>query len=362
MIKFPFKLTSKKCLGIDIGISSIKVVELSRGRKNILENYGEIETKFLYQRSLGTLGETPLLLSSQAIARAILSVLEAAEIKTKKAIFSIPDFSSFFTNFVLPPMAKEEIPEAVRFEARQHIPLPLSAVTLDWQIIQRGVAKEEKGVKILLVAVSNEIIHQYRKIAEYANLELLALEAEVFGLLRSSVSVEDEKKVISIVDIGARSTTCSIIDSKNLKVSHSFDISGNQLTEILAKSLVIDYKTAEEIKQKYGIVPCPEFSKEDPLRVRKILLPLIDLIGAEIENTAQNFYQKEGKKIEKLILAGGTALLPGLKEHLSETLSLKIEIADPFSKLSSNPALSQTLKKMGPSYAIAVGMALREFD
>jgi len=197
MIKFPFKLTSKKCLGIDIGISSIKVVELSRGRKNILENYGEIETKFLYQRSLGTLGETPLLLSSQAIARAILSVLEAAEIKTKKAIFSIPDFSSFFTNFVLPPMAKEEIPEAVRFEARQHIPLPLSAVTLDWQIIQRGVAKEEKGVKILLVAVSNEIIHQYRKIAEYANLELLALEAEVFGLLRSSVSAEDEKKVIS---------------------------------------------------------------------------------------------------------------------------------------------------------------------
>lgn len=354
-----FKLGGKKSLGIDVGTSSIKIVELSGGgRKKTLENYGEVGTKALYRQPFRSFEKGTLLLSSKAVARAIISILEEAKIKTKKAIFSIPDYSTFFTNFTLPVMAEEELAEAVKYEARQHIPLPLSAVTLDWQTIpNQDFKKEEKSIKILLVAVPNEIIHQYQEIALMSKLELWALEAEVFGLLRSLI--KEEKKVVAIIDIGARSTTVSIIDTKILKISHSFDASGNELTAAVARSLSIDYQTAEEIKRKYGLVPSSEFFKDDPLKIRKVLLPLVDLILSEVEKIAKTFYQKEGKQIEKVILAGGAALLPGLKEYTNHSLNIKTEIASPFSDLFFDPILTETLKEMGPSYAVAVGMALR---
>ena len=93
-----------------------------------------------------------------------------------------------------------------------------------------------------------------------------------------------------------------------------------------------------------------------------VLSPLIDLMLSEIGKISQNFYQAEGKEIEKVILAGGSALLPGLKEYSSDRLKKPVEIADPFAEIFYPPVLSQTLKEIGPSYAIAVGMALRGLE
>ena len=93
-----------------------------------------------------------------------------------------------------------------------------------------------------------------------------------------------------------------------------------------------------------------------------MLLPLIDLALKEIEMIAKNFHQIEGKEIQKFIIAGGTALLPGLKEYFEDYLKKEVEIANPFSKIFYPPILEKTLKKMGPAYAIAVGMALRGLE
>ena len=143
MFKFPFKIkipkikiTPRNCLGIDVGTSSIKIINLSKiGSRVKLENYGETSAVAFYEKSFRTFEENTLSLSTQEISRAIKAILSEAKIREKKAVFSIPDFSSFFTNFQLPPMTKEEIPQAIHFEAPQHIPLPLSEVTIDWQII-----------------------------------------------------------------------------------------------------------------------------------------------------------------------------------------------------------------------------------
>lgn len=352
---FP-KILPKKCLGIDIGTSAIKVVELSRwGERIKLENYGEILAQALYQKPFRTFEKSTLLLSSQDVAKGIKAVISEAQIKTRKSIFSIPDFSSFFTNFELPAMTKEEIGQAVVFEARRHIPLPLAEVTIDWEIIKGEVDRKKTNLKILLVAVPNELIHQYQQIAEASQLELIALEAEVFGLLRSLIP-EDEKGIISLIDIGAQSTTCSIIEKRTLIKSHSFDFGGNQLTEQIAKSLSLDYKTAENLKTKYGL------GFEEEKSIRQLLLPLIDLALREIEKISKGFYQTEGKEIQKFIIAGGTSLLPGLKEYFEDYLQKEVEIANPFSKIFYPPILEETLKKMGPSYAIAVGMARRGLE
>lgn len=354
-------LIPQKFLGIDIGTSSIKVVEMSSwaGRKK-LENYGEISASVLYKKPFRTFEKTILLLSSKDIARAIKAVIEETKIKSSKVAFSIPDFSTFFTTFELPPMTPEEIPQAVRAEARRHVPLPLGEVTLDWQILEKPINTRKGKVKILLVTVPNEIINQYQRIAADLNLELLALEAEIFGMMRSLVD-KDEKGILGLIDIGARSTTCSIISKKVLNISRSFDLSGNSLTERIAKGLSVDYKKAEDIKKKHGILS----SQEDVNRnnSRDILIPLIDLIINQIDKVFKSFYLKEKKEVKKIILSGGTALLPGLLEYFQDHFPKKeVEIANPFSKIFCPPILDETLKEMGPSYTIAIGMALRGLE
>jgi len=356
----PFRIIPKKCLGIDMGTSSIRVVELSRwGERIKLENYGEMSAKALYAELFRTFEKSTLSLSNENISKAIKAILEDTKIKTRQTIISIPDFSTFFTNFELPPMTKKELEEAVVYEARRHVPLPLGEVTLDWQVVKGKPAdNQETTLEVLLAAVPNEVINQYKAIAESSGLELLALEAEVFGLLRSLVD-EEEKRPIALIDVGAQSTTCSLIYNRILRTSHSFDVSGNQLTELVAKSLSVDYKTAERLKEKYGLLPQ---ETEEGKEIRKILLPIIDIMIREIERICKDFYIEEKQEIQKIIIAGSSALLPGLKEYFQENFKAEIEIANPFSKIFYPPILEKTLKEIGPSYAIAIGMALRGLE
>lgn len=362
MVFEPFKIIPKRSLGIDIGTSSIKLVELSRwGERKKLENYGEIKASALYKEPFRTFEKSTLSFSNQNISRAIKAILEEAKIKTRQVIFSIPDFSSFFTNFELPPMSQEELSQAVLYEAKRHVPVPFGEVALDWQVIEGPTNQKQKKSKILLVAVPNEVIHQYQTIAEISNLELRALEAEAFGLLRSLVG-EEITQPLALVDIGAQTTTCSIVEKKILKTSHSFDLSGNELTEVVSKGLGVDYEKAGVLKKEYGLLREQRGENGKGKEIREILTPLIDVILREIERVCQGFSQIEGKEVEKIILSGGTALLPGLKEHFQDFLKKEIQIADPFSSMFYPPILENTLKQMGPSFAIAVGVALRGLE
>ena len=356
-----FRFIPKKFLGVDIGTSNIKLVEVSSWARRVkLENYGEISADVLYEKPFRTFDKSTLSLSGKDVSRAIKAVIQEADIKANKAVFSIPDYSTFFTTFELPPMSKEELPQAVTAEARRHVPLPLGEVTLDWQVLNKKKAySDSEKVKILLVTVPNEVINQYTAIAGNLNLELLGMEAEVFALMRGLVE-KDDKQTLALVDIGARSTTCSIIDRGSLKISHSFDVSGNNLTERISKALSVDYKEAEDLKKKYDIYSKSQDGERE--NIREILMPLIDLIASEIENVIQGFTRQEHKEVKKIILAGGVALLPGLAEYFKDHFKKEIEMANPFSKLFFPPILDKTLETMGPSYSIALGAALRGLE
>jgi len=352
---WPFKRTPKSVLGIDIGTSAVKVVELAKyGEQVKLQNYASLSVAPFYKKNRTVERKDTLLFSSKEIADLLNLLFKKAKISPQKAILAIPDFVTFFTSFTLPPMSKEEIPQAVRFEARRHVPLPLSEVTLDWMVTEGKISDyKNERLKILLVVVPNTAIDQYREIIKLCQFELLALEAEVFGLQRALV--KEEKKVIALIDIGARSTTCTIVDGKVLKVSHSFDIAGNDFTKRLAESLDLEYKRAEEIKKEMGIL-------EKFQDVKEVLTPLIDLIISEVEKVVEDFYQQEGKEVETYIIAGGSALLPGLKDYFSKSLKKEVKLADPFADLLYPPILEDTLKKMGPAFSIAVGMGLRGLE
>jgi type IV pilus assembly protein PilM len=356
-MKFP-SLLSKRSLGIDIGTSSIKVVELSSFAGRIkLENYAQVSSKVLYQKPFRTFERNTLLLSTQEISKTLKAIFEEAKIKPKKVYFSIPDYASFFTTFELPPMTQEEISFAVEAEARRHIPVPIPEVTWDWQLIGKKQIGKKYRFKILLVAVPKEVVAQYQTLAATLNLESIFLEAEVFSLARSLV--EKKSGIVGIIDIGARTTTCSIIERGVLKISHSFDLSGNEMRDRIAKSLGIDHEKAEELKTRYGLI---QTSTLEGKEIKNILAPLVDLILEEVNRTFSHFFISEGKEVEKIILAGGEANLPGLLLYSQNYFKKEVEIANPFKKIYFPPILEETLKEMGPSFAIAVGLAQREFE
>lgn len=376
-----FRSRPKKFLGIDIGTSSIRIVEMGKKGKTLqLENYGEVKTPFIKKKPFRVFEKDTLLLSESDTAKAIQSINLEAGIRTREANFSISDFCSFFTTLELPSMSKEEISQAVRYRVRPYIPLPLTEITLDWIITEGEVSKTP--LKILVAAIPNSTIDQYKTIASLSNLVLRFLEPEVFALVRSSV--KDKNKIIGLIDIGDRSTTCSIVEKGILKKSYSFNIGGNDLTEAIAKSLNIDYNKAEVIKRKYGL----SFAEKGPegfpegvvtsslrsegidsmgykihnFELRKILSSSVDLISEEVKKTFRSFYRAEGKEVEKIILSGGTALLFGLKEYFSAELKKEVTITNPFSNILYPAVLKQDLIKLGPSYAISVGLASKGFE
>jgi len=347
----------KTSVGIDIGTSEIKVVQLSSaGGKIRLENYGLISAKAFYQRPFRTFEKNTLLLSTEDIIQAIKAIFEEAKIKTKSAYFSIPDFASFFITFELPPMTQQEIPYAVEAEARRHIPLPLSEVVWDWQLIGKKPFMDKTKFRILLVSVPKEVVNQYNAIAKSLGIEHSALESEIFSLIRV---FSEENKVISIIDIGARTTSCSIIEGKVLKISRSFDLSEDEFVVAISKSLGVDREKAEELKKKYGLVPT--HIPEGEL-VREILASLINSLLRDIEQTFLTFQNTEGKSVEKIILTGGMANLPGLLQYLQEYFKIKTEIANPFKRIYFRAVLEDALKELNPLFPIAVGLALRAFE
>jgi type IV pilus assembly protein PilM len=356
LMKFP-SFFPKSSVGIDIGTSEIKVVQLSSFAGRIkLENYGQISSKALYQKPFRTFEKSTLLLSTQDIVKAIKAIFEEAKIKTKTAYFSIPDFATFFTNFELPPMTKEEIPFAVESEARRHIPLPISEVVWDWQLIGRRLVMGKERFRILLVSVPKEVVNQYTAIAKSLGIESISLEAEIFSLIRS---LSEKNKIVSIIDIGARTTSCSIIEGKTLKISRSFDLSQDEFVQAISKSLGIEQDLAEEMKKKYGLVG---FEISEGKEIREILTPLINSLLRDIEQSFLRFKSTEGKEVEKIILAGGGARLPGLLQYFQNYFKKEVEIANPFKKIYFPPILEETLNEIGPSFSIAVGLALRAFE
>jgi type IV pilus assembly protein PilM len=349
---FTSKILSRNFLGIDIGSSSIKVVEIGRKKGKELKNYGQLKTEYFAGESFSQPWRAGLLLSSENVIEALSSILQEAKIKTKNVFFSIPDYSTFFTSFDLPPMSKEELTEAVRYEAPRHIPLPLADVTLDWEVIKGTPQLEGRTpLKVLLVAVPNETINQYQNIAKTLGLKIIALEAEVFALARALIKYQDKRGVVCLMDLGERSTTVNIVSQNILKVSHSLDVSGEELTRALSETFQIDLKKAEIIKKMFGI------KKE--ATIRNILLPYIDSMLKETRKIFNDYFLEEKEKVEKVILAGGSALLPGLSDYLSKQLELPTEIANPFLDISYPPGLDLILKRLGPEFTIAVGAALR---
>lgn len=293
------------------------------------------------------------LLDRDVVADAIKGILSEAKIKTRAAVFSIPDFSTFCTSFELPKMPEREIADAVYYNASQYITLPISEVALDWHIIPNHGKNGSLLQKVFLVAIPNQVVQEYKTIAKLAGLELHALEAEALGITRSLVGAR--KKTVCVIDIGVQSSTINIVDEGFLTRSYSFNFYSGQLSQAVASALGISYEQAEEIKNKEGLVSTRP-------QVAKTLYLLIDPLLARIRGLCAEFTQSEQREVEEIYLTGGTANLPGLREYCQESLKKTTVVPNCFLDFLYPPILEDTLRGMAPGYSAAVGVALSRLE
>jgi Tfp pilus assembly PilM family ATPase len=197
--------------------------------------------------------------------------------------------------------------------------------------------------------VPNQVVEEYQVMAKMAGLQLYALEAEALGITRALI--KDNKKTICLVDIGVQSSTINIIDKGFLKKSYSFNFNSSQLSRVVASGLGVDMNAGENIKNKEGLM----YQRRD---IVKALYLLLDPLLIEIRNISDEFFQLEQKQVGEIYLTGGTANLPGLKEYFAESLKKNVVTPNCFSGFLYPPILEDTLKKMGPSFSAATGVAL----
>ena len=355
----------KSYLGIDIGTSSIKVVELSKSRDAYkLENYGAVtffsETEFL---PMEVYEQNALKIPDEQVAELLKKIIAETGITAKKAAISLPVFSAFSTIIELPPMPDDELEKAIQFEARQYVPIPVSEVSLASVVIGEERPKQnqpiapaggvKKRLEILLVAVPNEIKNKYQHIAQLAGLELVAIEMETFPLSRALL--KGSRDTVAIVDIGARSTDICIVDNGVARISHNFDSAGIDITKAYGSLWRVDLAEAEKNKKAVGLDLTP-----GQLSAAGEVLTVVDGIVSETSRIINSYFNKTGRNVSGVVLSGGSAQMSGLLERFKDGLGLDAVIVNPFEGLIYPRELKETLAKFGPSYAVAVGLAMRK--
>ncbi len=331
-------------MGIDIGTHSIKIVELSGNKEKIqLENYGEIFLADFCSHISEKGSKGVFLYSNEDIAGAIKALISEAGIKSKKAYFSIPDFVTFFTLFDLPPVKDDEMNSAVEFHSRQHIPLPIEEVVLDWSIVER----EESKIKINLIAIPKEIVNQYQEIAQMSDLDIISLEGEMFSLARALTY--GDGKTAAIIDIGEQSTMLAIARNGILKTTHSIEVAGNMLVKQVAKAKEIEYNDARRMVMEHGLA---EESVRAPVSF------LANSLFSSISQAINVFERKEKTSIEEVIVGGGFSLLPGVVEVAENAIDKNVVVKNCFENMIYPESLNNTLMRLSSSHSIATGVAL----
>ncbi|HOX21402.1 MAG TPA: pilus assembly protein PilM, partial [Candidatus Paceibacterota bacterium] len=224
-----------RSLGVDIGTSNIKIVELSKsGSEIVLDNYGILETYGYLDRPNAAIQSSYFKIVEETTVDLLKKLLKSFKPHTKRAVISLPIFSSFVTIFDIPLTDEKEISRAIPFEAKKYIPLPLEDLTIDWAIINEGnrLAKNVSS-RILLIAIPKDLIQRYQRIAKGVGLDVVAFELESVSLARSLLG--QDKSPALILDVGAQSTNVAIVENGYLVSNENLTTAGSEITHVIAQ-------------------------------------------------------------------------------------------------------------------------------
>jgi len=352
---FLFGKKPKSHLGVDIGASAVKLAEVEKeGGRHKLINYGIFPLReYLEKREKKVSAESPRIPQDE-MAEIIKKTMREARIKTREAYLSIPVYSSFLTLIELPPMPEKEIAAALPFEAKKYVPVPISEVVLDWSIVTLG--NKQTNLQILLIAVPKEVIDYYNKIVKLTGLNLRSVEEETFSLTRCLVG--NDKSAIILIDAGARSINISIVDGGYIRIAHNLEMGGTKIIKAVSQQMGLSLEKAEELKE--NLLAIGQSLEEQNPELKGVVYSILGNVAIEVREIIDSYQSKHNRRIEKCILVGGAIRAFGFVDYFMNKLNMEVSLGNPFARVIYPQLLEPALKDLGPSLAVAVGLAMSE--
>lgn len=336
-------------MGIDLGTSAVKVVELSwLGKKVHLENYGWADFDFSLKNN------NSFESYEERIKVCLKALMEKLNSKSKSAYVSIPGFIGLISLIDFPVMSREEIGNAINFEAQKFVPTSLKDVSIGWDVVDKRKdgtpGKEEDRMHVLLVVVPKKEVLRCENIVKSAKLDIKAIELETFSITRSLIG--DDLGNFLIIDIGSRACNIILVEKGMVKVNRNIDSGGNEITGTIAESMNISFERAEMLKKQGR-----DFINS---RESMIVFPTLEVISGEAQRVVNAYKEKLGEvRLDAVILSGGTAKMRGIDDYFSRKLAIRTIIGDPWKKIEIDEKILPTVRTLGTSFSAAIGLALK---
>jgi type IV pilus assembly protein PilM len=343
----------KTIVGLDIGSSAIKAVELKRSR-------GGIEVAHLGLEPLATdVVVDSMIMDSPSVSSAISKIFAENAIKSKQVATSVSGHSVIVKRIPMQAMTEQELSDNIQTEAAQHIPFDITDVKVDFQILSDDTSGPQMDV--LLVAVKKDKILNYTNVLSMAGKTPSIVDIDVFALQNCYEHNYDPApgSTVALLNLGASVMNINIVKGTTPLFTRDVSVGGHQYTDSLQKELDLSFEDAEAFKLGKKVGTVSEDAKGP------ILQQVTEIIVLEIQKTFDFFRATAaGEHIEKIFMAGGSSKVPGLIEALRQEFSLPVEYLNPFQKITyadGTPA-AQLIEQNAGQLAVAVGLALRSFE
>lgn len=348
------KKRSTSVVGVDVGSSSLKVVQLRRdGETAVLETYGELA---LGPYAGGDVGQATAL-PADKIAETLRDLLREASVTTTDAGISIPFSRSLLTLITLPRRDDpEEQRTMVELEARKYIPVPISEVQLDWFVLPEPLpegARPSDKMKVLVVAVHTDELKLLESVVSGAQLAASFYEIEIFSTIRSVV--DEPVEPVLVLDIGASATKVYVVEHGVVAFSHNIPNGGQDVTRTIATAHGLSVAQAESLKKQFGF---GKTEKYDRSTIEIVFSRIFD----EARRALAQYETTNQKSVSHLVLTGGGGVTRELEAYAKQFFAIDVVLADPFKKTEAPAFMRPMLAEIGPEFAVAVGLALRKLE
>ncbi len=363
-------MASGSVVGLDIGSSQIKAVQLERHRGNWqVINAGIVPTP---PESV----QDGVILDVNRVTEAVRQLWRDSRLASTDTIAAVSGSHVLVRSIKVPDMNQATLKRSIRFEAAKHVEQGTSGVTIDSSAVEYevlGKSGTPPQLDVLLVVAPQQMVNGRVSVIEGAGLEPVAVDVEAFALQRTIEAaglMPGTGEALVVMNMGATYTDLNIIVGTEVAVTRSIPIGGNALTSSVASVLNLPVEEAEEQKRYVDIAPQ---SAQDsggfglstaPDPARQVTLPFVDELIRELRRSIIYFQSQAAEAglavaVEHLVLAGGGTQLPGLPDYLRERLGMNVTILDPMATRSTGAAAQW--KDRGAEFAVALGLALKEY-
>lgn len=338
-------------VGLNIGKKSFKAVELEEKKgKIILNNFGTFDRPRIRNSS-------DSLEDIDAIAKSLHDFFSETNFSTSDIVLSIDETYVFMTVVKMPIMSDKELKSSIKYEAEQHIPFPLNQVNVSFQKLDENMAEKGK-MSVQIVAARKNVVDKYVEIIKKAKLVPKAIEPETVALGRSLGDSADYPSGTMILEMGFANSLIVVCYGGHVRFTRSIPIGGDLMTKTIMQSLNLDHGQSEEYKKVYGL---DELQGEG--KVAQSIIPIMDNLVTEVRRAIIFFTNHNpSASIKRVVMSGGTALMPNLLSYMANKLDLEVLLANPLNDIEISPKLEkrkQVLIEDAASYSSAIGLALR---